>query len=151
MSLPSVEEARERMLAPLRPQRAERIDLGGAVGRTLVGDVQATRPQPPFDASAMDGWALAAASSPGTLAIVGESAAGRGFEGVVGAGEAVRIFTGAAVPAGADTVVIQEEARRQFRNDHPLRPHPRLGRRGRRSGRGRRQHRGCRPGGQGAL
>jgi molybdopterin molybdotransferase len=61
----------------------------------------------------MDGWALCSADSPGRLRIVGESAAGKGFEGAFGPGEAVRIFTGAAMPAGADTVVIQEDATRE--------------------------------------
>src|SRR5690606_22421863 len=70
------------------------------------------RHQPPYDASAMDGWAVRSGDTPGLLRIVGESAAGRGYEGPVGPGEAVRIFTGAAVPAGCDAVVIQEDAQR---------------------------------------
>jgi molybdopterin molybdotransferase len=110
VSLLSVEDAQAKMLTPLRPLGWESISLVDAVGRTLANDVQASRPQPPFDASAMDGWALAAGSTPGTLEIVGESAAGHGFAGTVGPGQAVRIFTGAAVPKGADAVVIQEDA-----------------------------------------
>ena len=72
----------------------------------------AVRDQPPFAASAMDGWAVRAADCAGVLKIVGESAAGHGFEGQVAAGEAVRIFTGAAVPEGCDAIVIQEDAER---------------------------------------
>jgi molybdopterin molybdotransferase len=113
LSLVSVEEARARMLAPLRPLRSESVALADAIGRTLAEDVQARRSQPPFRASAMDGWALAAASTPGALQVVGESAAGHGFAGTVGPGQAVRIFTGAAVPQGADAVVIQEQAKRE--------------------------------------
>jgi molybdopterin molybdotransferase len=113
MSLPSVDEARERMLAWVDPLPAETVALIAADGRALAEDVTAIRDQPPYPASAMDGWALRAADAPGTLRIVGESAAGKPFEGGVGAGEAVRIFTGAAMPPGADTVVIQEDAKRE--------------------------------------
>ena len=88
------------------------MSLAEALGRVLAMDVAAVRDQPPFAASAMDGWAVRAADGPGALRIIGESAAGRGFAGALGPGEAVRIFTGAAVPAGADAVVIQEDARR---------------------------------------
>jgi molybdopterin molybdotransferase len=89
--------------------------------------VDAVRDQPPFDASAMDGWALRAADTAdgqAVLRIAGESAAGRGFAGVLGAGEAVRIFTGAAVPQGADAVAIQEEARREGERVHLSRVAP---------------------------
>jgi molybdopterin molybdotransferase len=75
--------------------------------------VVAQRDQPPFANSAMDGWAVRSADTPGALTIIGESAAGHGFEGVLAAGQAVRIFTGAALPAGADAVVIQEDAVRE--------------------------------------
>jgi molybdopterin molybdotransferase len=112
MALPSVEEARARMLAWVEALPAETVALAEAVGRTLAEDIHALRDQPPYPASAMDGWALAGADAPGRLKIVGESAAGKPFEARIGAGEAVRIFTGAAVPPGADTVVIQEEAKR---------------------------------------
>lgn len=113
MKLLPVEEARARMLAQIAPLNAETVALRQAIGRVLAEDVTAVRDQPPFDASAMDGWALRSADAPGALRIVGESAAGHGYEGVVGPGEAVRIFTGAAVPAGADTIVIQEDAERR--------------------------------------
>jgi molybdopterin molybdotransferase len=112
VKLLAVEEARSRMLAGVAALGAEEVVLAEALGRFLAADVVASRDQPPFPASAMDGWAVRAADGPGRLAIVGESAAGRGFEGSVGAGEAVRIFTGAAVPDGADAVVIQEDATR---------------------------------------
>ena len=100
------------MLAGVDALATESVDLVNANGRVLREDVLATRYQPPFDVSAMDGWAVRKADLPGDLAIVGESAAGRGWSGTLGRGETVRIFTGAAVPAGADWVVIQEEATR---------------------------------------
>jgi molybdopterin molybdotransferase len=112
VKLLSVDEARARMLAAVSALAAETVPLAASVGRILAQDVAALRDQPPFDASAMDGWALRAADAPGSLAIVGESAAGHGYEGVVGAGQAVRIFTGAALPEGCDAVVIQEDAQR---------------------------------------
>ncbi len=100
------------MLAGLVPLAPEDVDLADALGRVLATDLVASRDQPPFAASAMDGWAIRAVDTPGRLTIVGESAAGHGFPGSVGPGEAVRISTGAAIPHGADAVVIQEDARR---------------------------------------
>lgn len=113
LRLLGVDDARARMLAEISALPAERVALRASIGRVLAEDVTAARDQPPFDASAMDGWALRSADAPGTLAIVGESAAGHGYEGEVGPGQAVRIFTGAAIPAGADTIVIQEDAQRE--------------------------------------
>lgn len=112
MKLMDVEAARVAMLAEARRMATETVTLAEALGRVLAEDVAAIRDQPPFDASAMDGWALRAADTPGSLRIVGESAAGHGYSAALGPGEAVRIFTGAAVPVGADTVVIQENVRR---------------------------------------
>jgi molybdopterin molybdotransferase len=112
MKLLSVDEARARMLAEIAVLPAESVPLSQSIGRVLAEDVAALRDQPPFAASAMDGWAVRAADAPGALKIIGESAAGHGFEGRVGPGEAVRIFTGAAVPEGCDAVVIQEDAER---------------------------------------
>jgi molybdopterin molybdotransferase len=112
VKLLTVEEARARMLAAAAPLVAEQVVLDLAVGRVLAEPVTALRNQPPFAASAMDGWAVRAADAPGRLAIIGESAAGHAFTGPVGKGEAVRIFTGAPVPAGADAIVIQEDASR---------------------------------------
>jgi molybdopterin molybdotransferase len=91
---------------------AEAVPLSHSMGRVLAEDVAAVRDQPPFAASAMDGWAVRSGDTPGVLKIVGESAAGHGYEGQVSAGQAVRIFTGAAVPAGCDAIVIQEDAAR---------------------------------------
>ena len=112
MSLPSVEDARAAMLAWAERLPAETVALQDAVGRTLAEDIVAIRDQPPYPASAMDGWALAAVDSPGRLRIAGESAAGAPYAAELRRGEAVRIFTGAALPPGADAMVIQEEASR---------------------------------------
>lgn len=110
--LMNVPQARAAMLACVRGLRAESVAVDAALGRILAEPVFAARDQPPFDASAMDGYAMRAADGPGTLTVVGESSAGRGFTGVLAAGQAVRISTGAPVPAGADTVVIQEDVQR---------------------------------------
>ena len=115
MALTPVETALARVLDGIAPVGVERVPLAAANGRVLAEDLRALRTQPPFDAAAMDGWALVAADAAADgarLAIVGESAAGRGFAGTLGSGEAIRIFTGAPMPAGADTVVMQEYARR---------------------------------------
>jgi molybdopterin molybdotransferase len=108
-----VEEALARVLAvPHGPLRRESVPLSQAYGRTLAADLAAKRTQPPKAVSAMDGYALRAedARAPGArLTVIGESAAGRGFLGRVGPGEAVRIFTGAPVPDGADAIIIQED------------------------------------------
>ncbi|CAN5452483.1 molybdopterin molybdotransferase MoeA [soil metagenome] len=110
----TVEEARGRMLADAARLGVEDVALPHALGRVLAAPVVADRDQPPFDASAMDGWAIRRADlMPGTrFQIAGESAAGRAHARPVEAGQAVRIFTGAPVPPGADLVVIQENATR---------------------------------------
>lgn len=113
MRLLSVADARARMLAGAGPLGVETVPLAGALRRFLAAPVTATRDQPPFTASAMDGWAVRAGDGAGLRRIIGESAAGHGFLGSVRAGEAVRIFTGAALPEGADSVVIQEDATRK--------------------------------------
>jgi len=111
MSLMSVEGARAALLEGVGSLGVEVVGLDEADGRWLAEPVVATRDQPPFDASAMDGWAVRTADlNTGPLSIVGESAAGAGFAGSVGSGETVRIFTGAPLPAGTDRVVIREEA-----------------------------------------
>ena len=112
MKLLAVEDARARMLSAAAPLGVETVALEAAVGRVLAAEVTARRNQPPFDASAMDGWAVRAADTPGGLSIIGESAAGHAFAATLQPGQAVRIFTGAPVPAGADAVVIQEDAAR---------------------------------------
>jgi molybdopterin molybdotransferase len=111
----SVEEAQARLLALARPVAAETVSLSEASGRVLAADVVAVRDQPPFAASAMDGYAVRMADvAPGArLRVVGEAVAGRRSPHRVGAGEAVRIFTGAPIPDGADGVVIQEDVARQ--------------------------------------
>lgn len=110
----AVEEARARILAALRPVGAETLGVGDAAGRVLAAPVQARRTQPPADVSAMDGYAIRAAdAAPGAvLRLVGESAAGHPFAGEVPPGGCARISTGAVIPAGADTVLIQEDAER---------------------------------------
>lgn len=112
MKLMAVDAARERMLAACERLEAETVPLAEAAGRVLGEDVLAVRDQPPFNASAMDGWAVRAAETPGRLVIVGESAAGTAFAGEMPPGAAVRIFTGAPIPAEADAIVIQEDAER---------------------------------------
>jgi molybdopterin molybdotransferase len=113
MKLLPVIEARARILAEAIVLPHESIAIAQSIGRVLAEDVTAVRDQPPFAASAMDGWAVRSSDAPGVLRIVGESAAGHGFVGAVQSGEAVRIFTGAAVPIGCDAVVIQEDATRE--------------------------------------
>ncbi|WP_182084534.1 gephyrin-like molybdotransferase Glp [Aureimonas sp. ME7] len=112
MTLLPFEDARARLLSDVHPVAAtERVSILRATGRVLAGDVGALRTQPSFDASAMDGYAVRAedvADCPIDLVLIGESAAGRAFEGALRTGQAVRIFTGAPIPAGADAVVIQE-------------------------------------------
>ncbi|WP_173931733.1 gephyrin-like molybdotransferase Glp [Chelativorans sp. Marseille-P2723] len=114
MALISVDEALERVLAGIRRLPAEKTPLHEAAGRVLAAKLSALRTQPPFDVSAMDGYAVQAAdiaTVPAILSVIGEAAAGRRFSGRVRPGEAVRIFTGAPVPEGADTILIQENAR----------------------------------------
>lgn len=114
MALLPVDEALRRVLAGVAgPVEAQSVALGECHGRTLAMDVAATRTQPPFPASAMDGYAVRAADvagAPVVLDLIGESAAGRRFAGSLGPGQAVRIFTGAPVPDGADAIAIQENA-----------------------------------------
>ena len=107
----SVSEARVHLLELVSPLGTELVPLAGAAGRVLADDVAARRDQPPFAASAMDGYALKSAEVElhAMFKVIGEAAAGHGFDGTVGAGQAVRIFTGAPIPDGADFVVIQED------------------------------------------
>lgn len=100
------------MLSAVNAGPSERVRIETCAGRTLASDVAAKRTQPPFRASAMDGYAIRAVDTPGRLRITGESAAGRGYPGTLRTGEAVRISTGAPVPDGADTILIQEDAAR---------------------------------------
>ncbi len=111
----TVEEALARLLASLAALPAEQVSISDAVGRVLAEDVAARRTQPPFAVSAMDGYAVRAddvARVPATLRVIAEIPAGAGFGGVLGPGEAARIFTGAPLPDGADAIVIQEDTER---------------------------------------
>ena len=115
MALLPVDEARARILKGVKPLGIEQVPLSGALGRVLAKALKAPRDQPPFDASAMDGYAVRAAdtaSTPAILAVVGDAPAGRRHPHRLRKGEAVRIFTGAPLPPGADGIVIQENTRR---------------------------------------
>lgn len=110
-----VAEALSRILAGFEPLSAETVDLPASLGRVLAEDVTARRTQPPVAMSAMDGYAVRAADlgePPVTLTVVGEAPAGGAYDGVLGAGETVRIFTGGPVPSGADAVIMQEDTAR---------------------------------------
>ena len=109
----SVAEALEQLFALARPLGIETVPLLQTHGRVLAQDVAATRNQPPFDGSAMDGYAVTEVAPGLRLRVIGESAAGHGFYQAVKSGEAVRIFTGAPVPEGAKAVVIQEDVTRE--------------------------------------
>lgn len=109
MSLLPIVEAQARLFALATPVAIETVPLLAAHGRWATEDVRAQRTQPAHDLSAMDGYAIRAPDLPGPWTMIGESAAGRPFAGRVGVGETVRIFTGAALPDGADTVMVQEE------------------------------------------
>ncbi len=111
--LRTVNAARCAMLSAVAPLGSEVLALDDAFGRVLAQDVFARRDQPPYAASSMDGYAVRAADTPTTLQVIGESAAGRGFEGCTKAGAAIRISTGAPLPDGLDVVVPQEDAVRE--------------------------------------
>lgn len=116
MALLAVEEALARVLDGVEPTPPETIPLSEADGRVLAQDLAALRSQPPDAVSAMDGYAVRAADvahAPVELRLVGEVPAGRPFDGRVGPGETVRIFTGGVLPEGADTVIIQEKTERR--------------------------------------
>ncbi len=116
MALLPVAKALTQLLASAQTLDAESVAIGDAAGRVLAKPVTARRTQPPFPASAMDGYAVRAAdlspSTPTRLRVIGEAPAGHGFEGSVSPGQTVRIFTGAPVPEGADAILIQENAKR---------------------------------------
>ena len=110
-----VEEALKRILAPVKPLNAEQISIYDADGRVLASDVEALLTHPAHDVSAMDGYALRSEDvleEGVVLNIVGESAAGKPYSGCISPGQAVRIFTGAYVPDGADCIVMQENTER---------------------------------------
>lgn len=117
----SLEKAQELLLREVREiplLEAESVPLLAALGRRLAEDCCAAFDQPPFDRSPLDGYALlaactqgASADAPARFRVIGEECAGSFFAGKVGAGEALRLMTGAAMPEGADTVVRQEDVR----------------------------------------
>ena len=112
MSMLPVADALGKVLAGVAPLGSEQVSVAAAHGRVLAEDVASRLTQPPADVSAMDGYAVRAedvAKTPVDLEQIGESAAGDGFDGTVGSGQAARIFTGAPVPPGADAIVIQED------------------------------------------
>ena len=111
----SVEQAQAQLLALCSPLEHEKVPLAQADGRILAAPVIATRTQPPFATSAMDGYAVRFAdiAAGARWQVIGEAAAGHGFAGSVKSNQAVRIFTGAPVPSGADTILLQEDARRE--------------------------------------
>ncbi len=116
MALLPVEDARTQILKGVKALGGEDVAIGEAQGRVLAKPLLARRNQPPFDGSAMDGYAVLSAdtaSTPVVLKVTGVSAAGHRFAGMVRSGEAVRIFTGAPMPRGADAVVIQENTEAQ--------------------------------------
>ncbi|WP_170607818.1 molybdopterin molybdotransferase MoeA [Ruegeria arenilitoris] len=110
----TVNEARALLFELVDRLPEETVPLSEAAGRVLAQDVRATRDQPPFAASSMDGYAVKSVEVElhAIFKVVGEAAAGRRYSGSVGAGQAVRIFTGAPMPDGADFVIIQEDTTR---------------------------------------
>ncbi|WP_422376488.1 gephyrin-like molybdotransferase Glp [Roseibium sp.] len=115
MSLMPVADALSKLLSDVAVLDTETVPLAEANGRFLAAPLASTRTQPPFAASAMDGYALRhedLKDSGTDLVVIGEAPAGHGFNGTVSAGETVRIFTGAPLPEGADTILIQENAER---------------------------------------
>ncbi|GLO78638.1 molybdopterin molybdotransferase MoeA [Sulfitobacter pontiacus] len=111
----SVSDALSHLFDLVTATEVEAVPLRQAAGRVLARDGVATRTQPPFAASSMDGYALrqTEVEPDAMFKVIGEAAAGHRFDGVVKAGQAVRIFTGAPVPEGADFVVIQEDTTRR--------------------------------------
>ena len=109
----SFEHALSKLLFLANRIDVEEVDLEEAYSRVLANEAIASRDQPPFDASSMDGYALKKIDKlPNKkLLVVGKVAAGKSFKGTIKKGEAVRIFTGAPVPSGANSILIQEDAK----------------------------------------
>jgi len=111
----SVDEALNKILTAIPVLAPEQVNIANALGRVLAEDVISRVTQPPIDVSAMDGYAVRAedvADSPTELRIIGEAPAGASYDGTMQSGEAVRIFTGGPVPAGADSIIMQENTER---------------------------------------
>lgn len=109
----SVSEALDRLFSLAAPLGTEEVPLLEANGRILARDVTARRDQPPFDNSAMDGYAVTKGAPGDSFRVIGESAAGHRFTGALAPGEAVRIFTGAPIPEGTGRVILQEDVTRE--------------------------------------
>src|SRR3546814_7879601 len=114
----AVEEAQARLFALHGPLGSENIAFSELLGRHLSSDVIALRDQPAAPLSAMDGYAIRFDDLPGPWAVVGESAAGAAPDRSVGPGEAMRIFTGALLPPGADTVIVQDRKSTRLNSSH---------------------------------
>lgn len=127
-------EAQRRLLAMVEPLPTETVPVEQALGRFLAEALTARRTQPAADLSAMDGYALRGPELAGPWRVIGESAAGHPFGGTVRAGEAVRISTGALIPAGADTILLQEDGDREEENLRLCGDTPRPGRHIRKAG-----------------
>jgi molybdopterin molybdotransferase len=104
-TLLTIDEALALVLEHVRPLAAEAVEIAAAAGRVTAEEARAAVDLPPFPSSAMDGYAVRAADTPGALRVVGQSAAGRPAARALGANEAIQISTGAVVPEGADAVV----------------------------------------------
>lgn len=116
MTLPApipLEEAQARLLAMAEPLGGEPVPIAEAAGRYLAAPLKARRTQPPADLSAMDGYAMRADDLAGPWRVIGESAAGRPFQGSLQKGEAIRISTGAITPANGGAILLQEDAARE--------------------------------------
>ena len=107
------DDALARLLALAEPVNRETLPLDKAAGRWAAVAISALRTQPAHDLSAMDGYAIRYADMPGPWRVIGESAAGSPSAGSIGRGEAMRIFTGAMLPGGADSIIIQEDVTRE--------------------------------------
>lgn len=107
-----LEEAQARLLGLVEPMPVEHVDIDGALGRYLAAPLLARRTQPSAPLSAMDGYGVSAGDMAGPWRVIGESAAGHPYEGVLRSGEAVRISTGAVVPETAASVILQEDIAR---------------------------------------
>lgn len=108
-ALLQVEDAQARLLALCDPLPSEKVSFSECFGRYTSDDIVAQRDQPAAPLSAMDGYAICFDDLPGPWTVVGESAAGTALGGAIGAGEAIRIFTGAMLPDRADTIIVQED------------------------------------------
>jgi molybdopterin molybdotransferase len=105
-----VDAALHHIFQLITPLPTETVPLSHGAGRVLRAAMRADRDQPPFDAASMDGYAMAGPMHPGAqFQVIGEAGAGRAFGGSIQHGQAVRIFTGAPVPAGAERVIMQEQ------------------------------------------